>query len=82
MLLQSAVVFQSFGIACRAISGDQASQKVLTYEQVCIAGALSCLHVVAACNAGSSMLLSFAECPPLSQYAPAYCSIQEGQSTA
>ncbi|CAL5229635.1 g12999 [Coccomyxa viridis] len=36
--LQSAVVFQSFGIACRAINRDQA---VLPYEQVCMAGMFS-----------------------------------------
>jgi len=34
--VQSAVVFQSFGIACRAID---AKQEVLPYVQVCMAGA-------------------------------------------
>ena len=37
-LCKSAVVFQSFGIACRAIDGRQLSQDVLPYEQVCMAG--------------------------------------------
>ncbi|CAK0784468.1 hypothetical protein CVIRNUC_007672 [Coccomyxa viridis] len=39
--LQSAVVFQSFGIACRVIDGRQPGQGVLPYEQVCMAGMFS-----------------------------------------
>ncbi len=50
-LLQSAVVFQSFGIACRAISGDQACQAVLPYGQVCIAGAQPCRQMSVAYTA-------------------------------
>ena len=38
---KSAVVFQSFGIACRAIDGRQLGQGVLPYEQVCMAGVCS-----------------------------------------
>lgn len=37
-LLQSAVVFQAYGAACRAISGEDDTKVPLPYSQVCAAG--------------------------------------------
>ena len=43
--LQSAVVFQAYGVACRAITGKSQSDAPLSYSQVCAAGTLSWLLI-------------------------------------